>query len=69
MKQVFSSPNNAEVSLMRSVLESAEIPCEVRNEAVSQIMVGLPFAAELWILRDEDLEAAAQMISDFKSKS
>ena len=63
MKQVFASPDSAQVGLARSVLESADIPCEVRNEAVSQAMVGLPFISELWVLRDEDYDEAAQLIA------
>jgi len=63
MKQVFSSPDSAQVSLARSVLESADITCEVRNEAVSQVMVGLPFISELWVLRDEDYDQAARLLA------
>ena len=69
MRRVFTSPDSAQIGLIQSVLESADIPCEVRNEAVSQAMIGLPFAPELWVLRDEDYDAATQMISDFTNKS
>ena len=63
MKQVFASPDSAQVGLARSVLESAGIPCEVRNETVSQAMMGLPFIPELWVLRDEDYDEAARLIA------
>jgi hypothetical protein len=63
MKQVFSSPDSVQVGLARSVLESADIPCEIRNEAVSQVMFGLPFVSELWVLRDEDYDEAARLIA------
>jgi hypothetical protein len=69
MKQVFTSPDSAQVGLMQSILASADIPCEVRNEALSQAMVGLPFAPELWILRDEDYDEATRVISEFSQKS
>jgi hypothetical protein len=51
---------------MQSILNSAGIPCEVRNDTVSQVMIGFPFVPELWILRDEDYEEAAALVSEFK---
>ncbi len=54
---------------MQSILDSADIPCEVRNEAVSQVMIGTQFAPELWILRDEDYDEATQVITEFSHKS
>jgi hypothetical protein len=68
MKLVFTSPNSARVGLVRSILESAEIPCEVRNEAVSQAMMGMEFSPELWVLRDEDYDEAKRVISEFGQK-
>ena len=68
MKRVYTSTNSAEVGLMQSLLGGAKIPCEVRNEAVSQAFVGAPFAPELWILRDEDYEEATRVISEFGAK-
>jgi hypothetical protein len=68
MKRVYTSTNSAEVGLMQSLLDGANIPCEVRNEAVSQALVLLPFAPELWILRDEDFEEAKLVISEFGGK-
>ena len=61
MKQVFSSPDVARVALNQSVLEGAKIFCEMRNEAVSQVMVGFQFAPELWV-RDEDYEKAVNLL-------
>jgi hypothetical protein len=63
MRRIFSSPNSAEIGLAQSRLEAAGIGCEIRNEAVSQAMVGFPFASELWILRDEDYEDARGLLS------
>jgi len=61
MKQVFASPERAQVDLARSVLESADIACEIRNEAVSQLY-GAPFISELWVLRDSDYDEAARLV-------
>jgi hypothetical protein len=63
MRQIFSSPNSAEIGLAQSRLEAAGIACEIRNEAVSQAMVGFPFASELWVVRDEDYEDARRLLS------
>ena len=68
MKRVYTSANSAEVGLMQSVLAGANIPCEVRNEAVSQALIGMPFAPELWVFRDEDYDEATRVISEFSRK-
>ena len=62
MKQVFSSPDSAQIGLAQSQLDAAGIACEVRNDAVSQAMPGMPFMGELWVLRDEDYEDARRLI-------
>jgi putative signal transducing protein len=60
MKQIFSSPDSAEVGLLASRLQSAGIACEIRNE--TQVIPGLPFQPELWIVSDADYEDAAKLI-------
>jgi Putative prokaryotic signal transducing protein len=62
MKHVFSSPDSAQVALVQSLLDAVDIPCELRNEAVSQAEAGMPFITELWVLRDEDYEEARRLI-------
>lgn len=62
MKQVFSSLDSAQVGLAKSRLDAAGIACEIRNDAVSQAMPGMPFTAELWVLRDEDYEDARRLV-------
>lgn len=62
MKQVFSSPDSAQVGLAQSILGAAGIPCEVRNDAVSQGVPGMPFNPELWVLRDEDYAEARRLV-------
>jgi len=58
-----------QVGLMQSILNSNGIACEVRNDAVSQVMIGLPFAPELWILRDEDFEKAISLVSEYNRQT
>ena len=62
MKRVLSSPDSAQIGLAQSILEAAGIECEVRNDALSQAMWGMPFIPELWVLRDEDYEEARRLI-------
>jgi hypothetical protein len=69
MKQVFSSTHSEQVGLMRSILDSAGISCDIRNDAVSQVMIGFPFASELWILRDEDYGDAMALVAEFKRET
>ena len=66
MKRVFSSPQSEKVGLMKGILESAGISCEIRNDAISQAMIGFQFASEIWILRDKDFEEAIALVSGFQ---
>ncbi len=67
MKQLFTSADSAQLGLARSVLEAAGIPCEVRNEGVSQAFPSVPFASELWV-RDEDYEEATRLLASDQSQ-
>ena len=62
MKIVFSSPDSAQIGLAQSILEAADIACEVRNEAVHQAVPGMPFSPELWVVRDEDYPEARRLV-------
>ncbi len=62
MKYLFSSTDPARIGLAQSLLDSEGIEWEVRNQAVSQAEVGMPFATELWVLHDEDYRAARDLI-------
>ena len=63
MKQVLSSQDSAQIGLAQSILDAASIACEVRNDAVSQAMPGMPFVPELWVLRDEDYAEARRLVA------
>ena len=67
MRCIYSSPDSVRVGLIRSVLEASDISCEVRNEAVSQVMVGIPFASELWV-QDKDYENATSLVAEPRSE-
>ena len=46
--------------MLASRLHSAGIECEIRNE--SQVIPGLPFQPELWVVNDTEYEDAARLI-------
>lgn len=62
MKYLYSSPDSARIGLVQSALEAVGIECELRNQAVSQVEIGIPFYPELWVLRDEDHESARDIL-------
>ena len=66
MKRIFSSHSSAEVGLLGSRLQAAGIPCELRNEALSQAMPGAPFDPELWVLNDEDYRDASDLVAAWR---
>jgi len=65
MKRIFSSPDSAEVGMLASRLQSAGIACEIRNE--SQVIPGLAFQPELWIVSDVDYEDASKLIGTWQA--
>ena len=68
MKPVHSSTDNGQVALMESILEAAGIPFELRNDAVSQAMPTMDFAAELWV-EDEKFDEASRLIAESQAAS
>ena len=67
MKRLFSSPDSAKVGLLRSRLETSGIPCEIRNECLSQALPGAPFDPELWVLHDKDYREASELLAIWQS--
>ncbi len=67
MKQVFTSQDSAQVGLMQSVLETAGIACEVRNDMVARMIPAPLFAPQLWIVNDDDQVEAEQVIEAFQA--
>lgn len=63
MKRIFSSPDSAEVGLLKNRLEIVGIPCVVRNEFLSQAIPVIAFEPELWVLKDEDYPEASQLLA------
>lgn len=69
MKKLFSSPDSAEIGLLRSRMEAAGVACEIRNEHLSQAMPGAPFYPELWVLDDAQFAEASELLSDWRQQN
>lgn len=70
MKRVLSSPNPAEVSQLKSVLEDAGITCLVRNEVSAGLIGEIPVSEatpELWIENDASLDEALRLKAEWKA--
>ncbi len=66
MKLLFSSPNAAEVGLLKGILDETGIACEIRNENTSSNFPGAEFQAEAWVLDDSDYDRACEMRDDWQ---
>jgi hypothetical protein len=72
MRRLFSSPDSAEMGLLKSRLEEAGIPCALQNEQISQALPSAAFSAELWLANDEDYRRAVDLCeawNEFMNKS
>ena len=69
MKLLFSSPDSAEIGLVRSRLEAAGIECEMRNEHLSPALPGTPFDPELWVLRDSQFAEASELVAAWRQRA
>lgn len=65
MKRLYASTDSAELGLLASRLEAAGIACEVRSE--SQVIPGIPFGPELWILKDGDYAEASELLANWQN--
>jgi hypothetical protein len=71
MKRLFSSPNVAEVGLLKSFLAQEGIDCTTRNEHLSIASGAVPFVdcyPELWVLNDEDFTNAQELVSRWQNQ-
>jgi hypothetical protein len=64
--RIHSSLNNIEIHNCKNALESNGIQCEVRGEFRRSLMLELPITesfVELWLLNDDQEDAARQILS------
>jgi hypothetical protein len=62
MKRVFTSPDTAELELLRNVLQKAGIRCVEINEQMAQSIPSPPFQAELWVENEADCPTAVAIL-------
>jgi hypothetical protein len=62
MKLLFSSASQAEVGLLKGLLDAAAIRSEIRNHsAQAAYYPGAEFYPELWVLNDEQFARATEL--------
>ena len=66
MKLVFTSPDNAEVGLLKNVLLKAGLSCVEINEQMAQTLPMPPFQAELWVQNEADYAEAAALVAAWR---
>lgn len=69
MKKVYENLEYAMVGHMKSILESKDIRCEIRNEGGVSVAGEVPFTQvypELWVLSNADVPKAKAFIEEFR---
>ena len=72
MKKLFTLNvgQNAQIGLLKDLLEKSFIPCVTRNEFLSVATGEIPFTEcypELWVLNDEDYPRAKELLDEWVS--
>jgi ribosomal protein S14 len=66
MKRLITSPDSAELGLLKNLLSQAGIRCVERNQQIAQTIPAAPFDAELWVESDADYQAATELLADWR---
>ena len=66
MKRVFTSPDSAELSLLKDMLQKAGIRCVELNEQMAQTIPSAPFQAELWVENEADYPTAVAILEEWQ---
>ncbi|MBE0540026.1 MAG: DUF2007 domain-containing protein [Verrucomicrobia bacterium] len=66
MKRLFTSPDSAELGLLKNMLEKAGIPCVHMNEQMAQMIPSAPFQAELWVENEADYPVAVAILEEWQ---
>ena len=70
MEKLFTARSNAEVALLKELIEKDDIPCTIRNEYSSNAFGEIPIIdcyPELWVLNDEDYPKAQALLDSWLS--
>lgn len=63
MKRIFTSPDSAQLGLLKNMLEKAGIRCVEINEQMAQTIPAAPFQAELWVEQESDYAEAKALLA------
>lgn len=66
MKRIFTSPDSAELDLLKNILEKAGVRCVEINEQMARLIPSAPFQAELWVENDADYQAALALVREWQ---
>jgi len=66
MKRVFTSPDSAELGLLKNVLQKAGIRCVEINDQMARTIPSAPFQAELWVENEADYPAAVAILEEWQ---
>jgi hypothetical protein len=72
MKRVTAHESLAYISHLKNVLDQSGIDCSVKNALLSGGLGDIPYLEclpELWVLNDDDLSRATQLITDLEKPS
>ncbi len=67
MRKVYTADSLVQVAHLRNVLETAGIPCTVRNDRLGGAIGEIPFVEcwpELWVTRPADLLRARELVEE-----
>ena len=70
MKRLIADSTRTEIGLVRGLLERAGIACITKNEQLAGALGDIPFLEcepELWVVHDDDLERARQILSKHRA--
>ena len=65
MKRIFTSPETAELGLLKNMLQKAGIRCVELNEQMTQTIPTAPFQAELWVEDEADYPTATALLKEW----
>jgi len=66
MKRIFTSPDSAELGLLKNILQKAGVHCVEINEQMAQTIPSAPFQAELWVENETDYPAAVAILEEWQ---
>ena len=66
MKRLFTSPDSAELELLKNMLQKAGIRSVEKNKYMAQTIPAPPFQAELWVENEADYPTAVAMLEEWQ---